>query len=202
MSEPAAASSRYLATGPRVGIRPFRHSDADEFTARVRESRELHGPWLAPPDSPEVFRRYAGTLIGDPDRAGFLVCTRADERIAGFVNINNIVEGAFQNGTLGYGAFAHTAGRGLLGEALDLVLRHAFGRLGLHRLEANVQPGNAASLALIRRAHFRYEGYSPNFLFLAGAWRDHERWALTAPEFRPRVRLPEGERGEEAGPHD
>lgn len=168
-----------------MGIRPFRRGDAEEFTARVRESRELHRPWLAPPDTVQAFRGYAGTLIEDPSRTGFLVCTRDDGRIAGFININNIVEGAFQNGALGYGAFAHAHGRGLMAEGLDLVLRHAFGRLGLHRLEANIQPGNAASLALVRGAGFRYEGYSPDFLFLAGAWRDHERWALTAPELRP-----------------
>ncbi|MFD3514680.1 GNAT family N-acetyltransferase [Streptomyces sp. NPDC058657] len=187
MSEPVARTVIHLATGPRVAIRPFRLDDAEEFTARVRESRELHRPWLAPPEHTEAYRGYAGTLIQDPTRAGFLVCTRDDGRIAGFININNIVEGAFQNGTLGYGAFAHATGRGLMSEGLSLVLEHAFGRLGLHRLEANIQPGNAASLALVRRAHFRYEGYSPDFLFLAGAWRDHERWALTAPELRPRT---------------
>lgn len=190
MSETDSPFPRHLAEGPRVGIRPFRLDDAQEFTARVRESRELHGPWLAPPDNPEAYRAYAGVLIGDPSRAGFLVCTRDDGRIAGFININNIVEGAFQNGALGYGAFAHATGRGLMSEGLSLVLAHAFGRLGLHRLEANIQPGNEASLALVRRANFRYEGYSPDFLFLAGAWRDHERWALTAPELRPQNPLP------------
>ncbi|MGW7414484.1 GNAT family N-acetyltransferase [Streptomyces sp. NPDC054863] len=203
MSEqPVTRPSRHLAEGPRVGIRPFRHSDAQEFTARVRESRELHRPWLAPPDTVEAFRGYANTLIGDLNRVGFLVCTRDDGRIAGFININNIVEGAFQNGALGYGAFAHAAGRGLMAEALDLVLGHAFGRLGLHRLEANIQPGNEASLALVRKAHFRYEGYSPDFLFLAGAWRDHERWAITAPEFRPQNPLRDGQSGVDSVPHD
>ncbi|GHH35896.1 GNAT family N-acetyltransferase [Streptomyces candidus] len=187
MFEPASPAPHHSAPGPRVAIRPFRLTDAEEFTARVRESRKLHGPWLAPPDTPAKFRRYAGALIDDPTRVGFLVCTRDDDRIAGFVNINNIVEGAFQNGALGYGAFAHAVGRGLLSEGLDLVLDRAFGRLGLHRLEANIQPGNEASRALVRKAHFRYEGFSPDFLFLAGAWRDHERWALTAPEYRPRI---------------
>jgi ribosomal-protein-alanine N-acetyltransferase len=185
-----------------VGIRPFCTDDAEEFTARVRESRQLHRPWLAPPDTTQKFHAYARTLIDDPTRVGFLVHTLDDDRIAGFVNINNIVEGAFQNGTLGYGAFAHAAGRGLMSEALDLVLRHAFGRLGLHRVEANIQPGNEASLALVRRARFRYEGYSPDFLFLSGAWRDHERWALTAPEHRPRIPLREGEPGGDHTAHD
>ncbi|WP_405859225.1 GNAT family N-acetyltransferase [Streptomyces sp. NBC_00090] len=176
---------RFLATGPRVGLRPFSHGDAEEFAARARESRELHHPWLFPPCTPEAYAGYASVLIDDPTRAGFLVCERAEGgRIAGFVNINNIVRGAFRSGALGYGAFAHAAGRGLLTEALGLLLPYAFGPLELHRLEANIQPGNTASRALVRRAGFRLEGFSPAMLFIDGAWRDHERWAITAPEPR------------------
>ncbi|MFG2404678.1 GNAT family N-acetyltransferase [Streptomyces brevispora] len=180
------SDTSYLAEGPRTAIRPFTLADADEFTARARESRELHRPWLFPPADPDTYARYATVLIEDPTRAGFLVCERnggedaAGGAIAGFININNIVMGGFRCGALGYGAFAHATGRGLMGEGLDLVLRHAFGPLGLHRLEANIQPANEASLALVRRAGFRLEGFSPDFLLIDGAWRDHERWAITA----------------------
>jgi ribosomal-protein-alanine N-acetyltransferase len=172
-------ASRYVAEGPRVGIRPFTLDDGAEFTARARESKDLHHPWLFPPDSAETYAAYAGRLIEDPDRAGFLVCEKDDGAIAGFVNINNIVHGAFQCGALAYGAFAHAAGRGLMREGLGLVIDHAFGPLRLHRLEINVQPGNAASIALARSCGFRLEGFSPDMLFIDGAWRDHERWALT-----------------------
>ncbi|PZT70950.1 RimJ/RimL family protein N-acetyltransferase [Streptomyces sp. SW4] len=173
-------ASRYLAEGPRVGIRHFTLEDAGEFTARARESKDLHHPWLFPPDSAEAYAAYAGRLIDDPARAGFLVCEKDDGAIAGFININNIVEGAFRNGALGYGAFAHAAGRGLMREGLGLVVRHAFGPMRLHRLEINVQPGNTASIALARACGFRLEGFSPNFLHIDGAWRDHQRWAITA----------------------
>ncbi|WP_175410958.1 GNAT family N-acetyltransferase [Streptomyces sp. TRM64462] len=175
----------YLAEGRRVGVRPFRYEDADEFTARARESRGLHRPWLFPPDTADAYAGYARALIEAPDRAGYLVCARESGAVAGFVNINNIVRGSFLSGALGYGAFAHAAGRGLMSEALELVLSHAFGPLGLHRLEANIQPGNAASLALVRRAGFRKEGFSPAMLFIDGAWRDHERWAITAEMLPP-----------------
>ncbi|MFJ4918797.1 GNAT family N-acetyltransferase [Streptomyces sp. NPDC088725] len=165
---------------PRALIRPYRQADAGEFTTLARASRALHHPWLFPPESAEAYARYVGRLIDDPTKAGFLVCAREDGRIAGFININNIVQGGFLCGAIGYGAFAHAAGKGLMTEGLGLVLRHAFGPLGLHRLEANIQPANTASIALVRRAGFRLEGLSPDFLFINGSWRDHERWAITA----------------------
>ncbi|MEV5550360.1 GNAT family protein [Streptomyces sp. NPDC052309] len=173
-------ASRYLAEGPRVGIRHFTYEDGDEFTARARESKDLHHPWLFPPDSAEAYAVYAGRLIEDPAKAGFLVCEHDGGGIAGFVNVNNIVHGGFRSGALGYGAFAHAAGRGLMREGLDLVVRYAFGPLGLHRLEINVQPGNAASIALARACGFHLEGFSPRMLHIDGAWRDHQRWAITA----------------------
>ncbi|MGP3689348.1 GNAT family N-acetyltransferase [Streptomyces sp. IBSNAI002] len=188
--------STYLRQGPRVGLRPFRLADGPEFTARAHESRELHRPWLFPPATIEEYEPYAARLTEGEGRAGFLVCELGTGALAGFVNINNIVRGAFRCGALGYGAFAHAAGRGLFHEALRLVLAHAFapagdggdggegpdggrGGLGLHRLEANIQPGNTASIALVRGAGFRLEGLSPDFLHVDGAWRDHERWAVT-----------------------
>jgi [ribosomal protein S5]-alanine N-acetyltransferase len=213
MSEPAperTAAPVFPAAEGRVLIRPFAPGDAAEFTAAARASTALHRPWLFPPTTAEQYAAYAGRLTGAADRAGFLVCetggatgtgdgTTADGagpaarpvregRIAGFVNINNIVRGAFRCGSLGYGAFAHAAGRGLMSEGLRLVLDHAFGPMGLHRLEADIQPGNTASAALVRGAGFRLEGYSPDFLFIDGAWRDHERWALTAGPPQPAAR--------------
>ncbi|QCX80032.1 Putative ribosomal N-acetyltransferase YdaF [Streptomyces sp. YIM 121038] len=173
-------SRRHLAEGPRTGIRPFTAADGAEFTARARESQELHRPWLFPPTTEEAYAAYARTLVEDPARAGFLVCERESGALAGFININNIVRGGFRCGALGYGVFAHAAGRGLMREALGLVVDRAFGELRLHRLEINVQPGNGASIALARRLGFRLEGFSPDFLFIDGAWRDHQRWALTA----------------------
>ncbi|GHA76529.1 GNAT family N-acetyltransferase [Streptomyces termitum] len=183
---PIDAPTPHVTAGPRVGLRPFTPGDAAEFTARAAESTALHRPWLFPPLTAERYAAYAGALTGDPSRAGFLVCEHGGDPgaggpIAGFLTVNNIVRGAFRSGALGYGAFAHAAGRGLMGEALGLLLAHAFGPMDLHRLEANIQPGNAPSRALVRRAGFRLEGFSPAMLFIDGAWRDHERWAVTAP---------------------
>ncbi|MGW8972831.1 GNAT family N-acetyltransferase [Streptomyces platensis] len=173
------SNDRYLARGPRVGIRHFTAADRAEFTALARESAELHRPWLFPPTTDASYDSYL-LRLQEPQREGFLICERADGRIAGYLTINNIVHGAFRCGAIGYGAFAHAAGRGLMSEGLRLVIRHAFTELGLHRLEVNIQPANELSIALVKRAGFRLEGLSPDFLFIDGAWRDHERWAITA----------------------
>jgi ribosomal-protein-alanine N-acetyltransferase len=68
--------------------------------------------------------------------------------------------------------------------ALPLVLQVVFTTLELHRVEANIQPHNAPSIALVKGAGFTREGYSPRYLKVAGRWRDHERWALTVESWR------------------
>ena len=61
---------------------------------------------------------------------------------------------------------------------------YAFGKLRLHRVEANIQPTNVASIALARRVGLRLEGYSPKYLKIAGRWCDHERWAINADQWK------------------
>ena len=100
------------------------------------------------------------------------------------INVSEIVRGPFRSAYLGYYAFVPHAGRGYMTEALTLALRWAFRGLRLHRVEANIQPGNQASRALVRGLGFRREGFSRRYLKVAGRWRDHERWALVAEDWR------------------
>lgn len=165
----------------RVVVRPLRASDRDAFLAMVHESRELHRPWAYPPERPGQFDE----LLSRCSREEYccLLAVNADtDDIIGIFNISQIVRGSFQSAFLGYYASARHAGLGLMKEAMQLLLDHAFGPLALHRIEANIQPGNAASVALARGAGFRLEGYSPRYLLIGGQWRDHERYALTADE--------------------
>jgi [ribosomal protein S5]-alanine N-acetyltransferase len=157
-------------------------SDAAEFIDAVRASRSLHHPWLDLPDTPA---RFAGYLdrVGREDQVGFLIRHRGCGGLIGVANISNIVRGGLQSGYLGYGAFASHAGRGLMTEGLRAVIDAAFGELGLHRVEANIQPGNTRSIALIRRLGFENEGYSRRYLLIDGDWRDHERWAMLAEDW-------------------
>ena len=119
-----------------------------------------------------------------------LACRSVDSgEIAGVFTISQIVRGAFQSAYLGYYAHERHAGQGLMREALEQVLDHAFGPLGLHRIEANIQPGNQPSIALARGAGFRLEGFSPRYLLIGGQWRDHERYAITGRRARGGVRV-------------
>jgi [ribosomal protein S5]-alanine N-acetyltransferase len=161
-----------------VILRVLTAADEEEFLGLARASLGLHYPWYTLPTTREAFRAYL-TRMSRPDTEGRLVCVRDNGAMAGVIVIDSIIRGRFQSGSLSYAAFAPSAGRGYMSEGLDLVLRYAFGELRLHRLEANIQPANRASLALARRRGFRKEGYSPDMLFIDGAWRDHERWAIT-----------------------
>ena len=162
-----------------VLIRPVAQNDMRDFLAAVRRSRRLHRPWVTPPDSPARFRAYL-MRMQPPSNYAFLVCRRPDQAIIGVINVSNVVRGVFQSGYLGYYAFAGYERQGYMRAGLNAVIRHAFNSLKLHRLEANVQPGNQASLALVRACGFKQEGYSPRYLKIGGRWRDHERWAILA----------------------
>ncbi len=161
-------------------------SDEHAFVTAVRHSRELHSPWIEPPDSSARYAQYLERL-SRPEHAGFLVIDQADRGLVGFININEIVLGTFGSGYLGYAAFAGKAGRGLMGDGLAQVVGIAFGAMGLHRLEANIQPSNKPSISLVTRLGFRHEGFSPRYLRVAGAWRDHDRFALTAEDWAARA---------------
>jgi ribosomal-protein-alanine N-acetyltransferase len=173
-----------LQTGRRTFIRAPRADDAAEWIALVRASRPFHKGWVAPAATPEKFEAYVRR--GEAaDFSGFVICRRDDGAIVGCANLSQIFMGPFQNAYLGYWAGAPFAGQGYMTEGVGLVLTHAFRVLGLHRVEANLQPANDTSRALVRRLGFRQEGYSPRYLKIAGRWRDHERWAILREDWRP-----------------
>jgi len=124
--------------------------------------------------------------MAQPENSAFLVCRRDSGQIAGVVNVTNIVLGLFRSGYLGYYAFAGHEAQGFMREGLQGVVRHVFRSLKLHRLEANIQPANTRSVALVRACGFTKEGYSPRYLKIGGRWRDHERWAILG-RAQPRI---------------
>jgi ribosomal-protein-alanine N-acetyltransferase len=154
----------------------------EEFLSAARKSRRLHGQWTSAPQTPPEFDAYL-KRVRRKTHLGYWFVTEQRE-LAGVVHISEIVRGNFCSGYLGYYAFAPHNGQGYMRQGLAAALRNAFDDEGLHRLEANIQPGNKASRSLVERLGFRLEGFSPRYLKIAGRWRDHERWAITAEEWR------------------
>jgi ribosomal-protein-alanine N-acetyltransferase len=173
-------------------------ADADEFIAAARESAALHRPWLSAPDTPERFAAYL-TRAAREDQASYLIRHLECGGLVGYVNVNNIIRGALRSGHLGYASFLSHARRGLMAVGLAAVITDAFTTLGLHRLEANIQPDNTPSLNLVRRLGFRREGLSPRYLMIDGQWRDHERWTVLAEDWAERADPAEREPGRSSG---
>ncbi len=175
-------TSRALERGDRVFLRHPVERDEAAFLAAVRSSRELHLPWTHLPETPQGFRSLLERQQ-QPTEEVHLICRNEDAEMVGLANLSQIVLRDFRSAYLGYSAFAPYEGQGYMSEGLRLVLRRAFGAVGLHRVEANVQPDNARSIALVEHLGFRREGYSPEYLKIGGEWRDHVRYAILAEEF-------------------
>ena len=174
-----------MSIGRSVFLRPPDRSDRDEFTALMRASRSFHRPWATAPTDDERFGAYLADSRR-PDFEAMLVCRREDLAIVGFFNLSQIARGSLQSAYLGYAVGKPYARQGYMRDGIQLVLRQAFLTLRLHRIEANIQPGNRASIALASGAGFRREGFSPRYLKIGGRWRDHERWAILAEDWRRR----------------
>jgi [ribosomal protein S5]-alanine N-acetyltransferase len=173
----------------RVFLRPAVEADGPEFVELMRASRALHRPWSTPPTKLDEFAALVDRSRADDFDLQF-ACLRDGGAIVGYFTLSQIFRRAFQSAYLGYDGSAPYAGQGYMSEGLQLMLRHAFRTQRLHRVEANIQPDNIRSRALVERAGFRLEGYSPRYLKIGGRWRDHERWALTVEDWRllPRPR--------------
>jgi [ribosomal protein S5]-alanine N-acetyltransferase len=169
--------------GERVFLRAPQEDDQEEYLALNRRSASLNRGLASPPTEPEQFAALLNRCRGAAD-ACFFICRQTDGAILGSINLSQIFRGGFQSAYVGYQIGAEFAGQGYMTEALALMLHYAFADLNLHRLEANIQPGNAASIALVKRAGFVQEGFSRKYLKICGRWRDHERWAILVDDWR------------------
>ena len=156
-----------LPRGDRVHLRRPTARDRDRFIEAVKASRSLHGSWVHAPGDAQSFAAFLRRAHTATDER-VMVCRNEDGAIVGTYHLSQIFRGPFRNAYLGYYAFVPFAGQGYMREGLTLLLKHAFGPLGLHRVEANI----------------RLEGFSPRYLKVSGRWRDHERWAITVEDVR------------------
>jgi ribosomal-protein-alanine N-acetyltransferase len=168
----------------RPTLRRLSPSDRGSFLEAVARSRALHHPWAYPPDSPDAFDAY---IEVHPTRYALAVVVDHQDPLVGVYTLSQIHHGSFRNAYLGYYAFLPHAGNGYMREGMTLLFRYAFGELRLHRLQANVQPENERSLALLRSTGWREEGYAPRYLKVGGRWRDHMLFATLAEDVRSPV---------------
>jgi [ribosomal protein S5]-alanine N-acetyltransferase len=180
--------------GQQVAIRAFRLSDVEELVALRVANRAFNTPFE--PRRSDGFFTPAGQraeIVRDRDEwaadrmYAFAIVDRSSERIHGRVSLANIVRGAWDNATMGYFVDEAVNGHGFATEAVGLALRFAFGPARLHRVQAAVMPHNLRSARVLAKNGLRKEGFAPRYLRLAGGWRDHDLFAITAEEHRAAV---------------
>lgn len=176
-------------TGARVLLRPPRICDWQAWAALRRQSRDFLSPWepLWSRDhlSKAAFRRRLRHYRHNDTVCPFLIFRRPDNKLLGGVTLSNIRHGVSLSCALGYWIGAPYARQGYMGEAMGVVLAHAFGELGLHRVEAACLPNNEASRRLLEKCGFHQEGIAREYLRINGRWQDHVLFALLASDPRP-----------------
>jgi len=182
---------------PRLRLRAAGTDLAAAAAAFFERNRAPHARWNPPPDESHftvagqraLLDTAAQGMAGGSLASWWLLDRDAQVQagecdVLGRVQLTQIARGPFCSAMLGYAIDAAHEGRGLMREALQAVLADAFGRLGLHRVQANVRPENERSLALLARLGFEREGLAREYLFIDGAWRDHVMTALRHPGWR------------------
>jgi ribosomal-protein-alanine N-acetyltransferase len=175
-----------------VWVATIGEQDVAPYRRAVEQSRARLATWN-PVDPDDLARALS---LQSPSRRAFLIhaiTPQGDHDIVGKVNVVDVVRGRFESAAMGYDAYDPYAGRGLFAEGLRLVVDLAFrgepeGGMGLHRVQAAVQPGNVRSAGLLRSLGFQREGFSPRMLWLPGAggnnaWRDHESYVMLRDEW-------------------
>lgn len=191
-----APGSVLSARGDRVLVRPGTDADLPAYRLAVRASADRLARWNAV-DPDDLGRHLRAQSDGHRTFLVLALERAGSHGVVGKINVTNVVRGRFASGTLGYDAYDPYVGHGLFAEGLRLVVGLALrpavdGGMGLHRVEANVQPGNTRSAMVLRSLGFRHEGETPRMLYLAArgpdadgteTWRDHERYAVTREEW-------------------
>ena len=174
---------------PHLVLRPLRTFDRGDWDEVRRENTEHVGQWE--PTAPDgvgprvTFRQYVKSLDREARQGRILpFAIEVQGEIAGQMHLFGIVRGSLLSGAAGYWVARKHAGKGVATRALAMVCEYAFGAAGLHRVEVNIRPENAASLRVVDHLRFRDEGLRERYLHSNGAWRDHRTFALTAEEVR------------------
>ena len=169
----------------RIGIYTYikapTKQDVKMYLAFLKRNEAFHKPWVYHSIDPKYYEHYLNRIKRGVAQGCFVFDLKSDA-LVGVININNIQLGAMSMASLGYFGGESYAGKGYMTEGMGLVLRYAVEKIGLHRIEANIQPKNIASKKLVKRLGFRKEGFSPKYMQIGGKWCDHERWTILDEE--------------------
>lgn len=172
--------------GRRVWLRAPLFSDYVRWAELRSESREHLRPWEPEWTIDELTRwafrrrvRHYQREAQDDLGYAFLIFDD-DSRLIGGLSLASVRRGVSQSASLGYWLGQPYTGKGLMTDAVRAAIRHAFGQLRLHRLEAASMPANTASIRVLERTGFTREGYAPEYLKIDGKWADHVLFGLLA----------------------
>lgn len=178
--KPTQAGSGMPNPSARLLVRLLAKADESAFVALARESFQFHQKWIKLPTDCNTFEQYLSRFDNESAFC-FVVCE--NNSIVGFISLTGIEREPYQRARLGYGVFEQYAKAGYMSFGLKSVIQFAFENLGLHRLEADIQPDNEPSKRLVEKIGFTCEGISLGFIKINGKWEDHQRWKLTLEEW-------------------
>jgi len=176
-----------LAQGGAIRLMHPRWSDFDSWVAMRQKDRDYLTPWE--PDWAQdhltraAYRRRLAsfkTLVNSGRAYPFHIIRDQPEALIGACNLTHIERGAAQSARLGYWIGQDFTRNGYARAAVDAVARFAFDKLGLHRVEAAVQPENIASIKVLEAVGFQKEGLARGYLKIGGVWADHALYARLA----------------------
>jgi [ribosomal protein S5]-alanine N-acetyltransferase len=176
----------FALTHGEVTLRLLRMRDVKTLELLILGNREWLRPWEATnpygPNSFDIKSMARGLLKQLDDQSGlpFLIEYQGD--VVGQLNVANILYGSVSSAVIGYWVTPEVAGKGVTPTAVALVTDYLFTAVGLHRIEIDIRPENVASLRVVEKLGFRYEGLKERFIHINGAWRDHYVFALTQEE--------------------
>ncbi len=178
--------------GDGLFLRPPQSSDYPAWAELRTRSREHLTPWepvwarddLTKSAYRRRLRHYASEARADLGHAFFIFDAETDQ-LTGGVSLSNVRRGVSQAATLGYWLGLPHTGRGVMTKAVQTLLPIAFQSLGLHRLDAAVQPANTASVRVLEKNGFQQEGLAREYLKINGAWQDHLLFGLLKSEATP-----------------
>ena len=174
------------ATGMRHGpieLRLVRSRDARALQHELLSNRSWLQPWEAtvPYGSVSFDMRLSirRLLQQYRDGAGYPFVMEYEGEIAGQLNVWGVSRGSLCSATIGYWVSERFAGKGITPTAVALATYACFTEYALHRMEICIRPENAASLRVVQKLGFRYEGLRRRYIHIDGDWRDHYAFALT-----------------------